>query len=150
MTVTAPETALRLQILALLEEEFGSEPNIQISGDKLHDSLGATGPTIGIYPINSQENARNVIELEPLVMVQAFRQWEEKIDPTQVVDPTNIEEWAERLRRRLYVKTAGTEHMWFFRVIRVNYPPDPTGNISRLEAEIRGYTQNPAVVETTG
>lgn len=152
MTVTAPETALRQRLIALLTREFRTEA-IEFKSDKIHDSLGQDTAIGGVYPGPASEKLRNGLVQDTIVYVQLFNQWEPRIDPTQAVDPTTIETWAERIRRACRVDDdafAGDSHLWFYRVLRVEYPPDPTGNISRLLAQVSASSQNAGLVETSG
>lgn len=153
MTVTAPETELRRRVIELLTTEFTPE-GIVFHDDKLHDSLGTEGPIGGVYPGPATPDVRNKLVLKVSCYVQLFGQWSAVVDPKQEVSPATIEEWAERLRRRLQTDTQPAyphdSHVWFYEVGRIEYPDDPTGNSSRLLAQIMATTQNPALTETTG
>lgn len=151
MSVTAAETAVRNRLIAMLEEEF-EEEGLTIKSDRLHDSLGREGAIGGVYPNSSEEARGQGIVLESRVHVQLFRKWNAEVDPSQTVDPAAIEEWAERLRRKARTdnQAPGDEHMWYFIIEKIEYPPDPSGNISRLHATVLARSQNPGVVETTG
>jgi hypothetical protein len=150
--VTAPETVARARLIALLEAEFADIP-LEVRSDRLNESQGQEGPIGAVYPSNSAEDSRDGQVLDTVLFVQLFRQWDNALDPKQVVDPSDIEEWAERLRRavRADLDAAGfDEHLWYFRVQKIDYNPDPSGNISRLVATIVTFAQNPAIVETAG
>lgn len=152
MAVTAPETAARTRLKALIEAEFDEE-ELVVLDDKLGESRGQDGSIAAIYPGTAAENPRNGLVLDTVVFVQLFREWSNDLDPAQIVDPGLIEEWAERLRRAVRAdldSLPGTEHLWYFRVQKIEYNPDPTGNISRLLATVVTDAQNPALVETTG
>lgn len=154
MTVTAPETALRARLIAALEDEFETE-GIKFLNDKLHDSKGREGAIGGVYPGPSQVQLSNELILEPTAYVQLFGKWTAEVDPNKTVDPTPIEEWAERIRRACQsdeVEGAGDgdEHLWFYSVTRIDFPEDPGGNITRLLATVIGKAQNPALIATTG
>jgi hypothetical protein len=150
MAVTAPETAARQRLRTVIETEFAPE-GFDVLNDKLNDSLGQEAPLGGIYPTSSAENPRNGYVLDTILNVQLFQQWDNRIDATQVVDPANIEEWAERLRRACAADLAvpGNDHMWYFRVQKVDFPDDPSGNKSRLVAVILVESTNSALVETS-
>jgi hypothetical protein len=151
MTITAPETAARGRLIALLTKEFEPE-GLTIKSDRLHESLGREGALGGVFPAATAEARGQAIVLESVVHVQLFRKWSAEVDPKQAVDPAAIEEWAERLRRAVRVdnKTPGNAHLWYYVVQKIDYPPDPSGNISRLQATLLARSQNPGVVETTG
>lgn len=154
MATTAPETALRARLKAALEAEFEKE-GIKFLNDRLHDSKGREGAIGAVYPGPTQTNFSDENVLEPTAYVQLFRKWTADVDPNKVVDPTAIEEFAERIRRACEEDasqgaTAGTAHLWYYSVTRIDYPPDPGGNITRLLATVVGRAQNPAMVATTG
>lgn len=150
--ITPPETALRERLITALTAEFATE-GITFRNDKLHDSLGREGALGGVYPGPSASKLGQEQVIEPTAYVQLFGKWDARVDPNQTVEPQPIEEWAERVRRACQRdEGAGpaTEHLWWFSVTRVEYPPDPTGNITRLLATVVGQAQNPALVATTG
>lgn len=152
MTVTAPETAARARLMSLVATEFAAE-SVDVRSDKLNESMGTTGPVAGVYPGAAVENPRHGLVLDTVVFVQLFRQWDNRLDPLQQVDPAAIEEWAERLRRAVRddLDAAGFDaHLWYFRVQKIEYNPDPSGNISRLLATVTADSQNAALVETSG
>lgn len=152
MTVTAPETALRKRIIEVLNTEFTADA-IGFISDKLNSSLGQNGPVGAVYPGPAEEMMNQGMVLIVVSYVQLFHQWSPEVNPNQAVDPTLIETDAERIRRALHtadVTDPGTEHLWFYRVTKVEYPHDPTGNISRLEATVVASSQNASLTETTG
>lgn len=152
MAVTSPETALRARVKAALETEFTSE-GIKFRNDKLHESLGRDGAIGGIYPGPAAPRIGQVQVLDVVCYVQLFGRWEAEVNPEQMVEPQPIEEWAERVRRALHAdEGAGPadDHLWFYSVTRTEYPPDPTGNISRAVFTVTAEAQNPALVTTTG
>lgn len=151
MTVTAPETAARQRLIALLSAEFAGD-DLTIKSDKLNESLAQDGHLAGIYPATATENTRQALILDTIIYVQLFRQWDNRIDATQEVDPAAIEEWAERFRRMCEAdkNTPGDQHVWYFTVQRIEYPPDPSGNISRLLATVSVQGENSALLETSG
>lgn len=151
--VTAPETKLRHRLQTALEAEFSTE-GIKFLDDKLHDSKGREGAIGGIYPGQTATPLGNELVLEPTVYIQLFGQWTPEVDPDRRIDPAPIEAWAERIRRALKAdgnqgSVGADEHLWYYQVVRIDYPPDPGGNISRLLATVVGKAQNSALVETT-
>lgn len=154
MPTTAPETRLRERLIQALEDEFSTE-GIKFLNDKLHDSKGREGHIGAVYPGPTQVQQGNELILEPTAYVQLFGKWEAVVDPDRTIDPTPVEEWAERLRRACQGDgnegvDGGDEHLWFYSVTRIEYPPDPGGNISRLLATVVGKAQNPALIPTSG
>lgn len=154
MPVTAPETRLRERLIAACEAEFATE-SVKFLNDKLHDSKGREGNIGAVYPGPTQTQANNELVLEPTAYIQLFGKWTAEVDPDKTIDPTPIEEWAERIRRACHSDgfegvTGGDEHLWFYSVSRIDYPPDPGGNISRILVTVVGKAQNPALVTTTG
>lgn len=149
-----PATALRHRLIASLNPEFaGDTPPIVFGSDKLNDSLGTAGPIGAVYPATDAERVQNVSVVEVTVYIQLFNQWTAVVDPKQVYDPDIVEAQAERIRRVAQAETIegpNDAHLWFYRVTRIDYPPDPTGNISRLLATVVGTAQNPATVATSG
>lgn len=154
MATTSPETRLRERLIAALTKEFEAE-GIKFLNDKLHDSKGREGHIGAVYPGPSQVQSNNELILEPTAYIQLFSKWHSEVDPDKTIDPTPIEEWAERIRRACHSDgnqgvEGGDEHLWYYSVSRVDYPPDPGGNISRLLVTVIGQAQNPAFVSTVG
>lgn len=154
MATTAPETRLRERLIEALEAEFKAE-GIKFLNDKLHDSKGREGAIGAVYPGPAATQLGNELILEPTAYVQLFGKWTAEVDADKTVDPTPVEEWAERIRRACQSDgvegtEGGDEHLWWYSVTRVDYPEDPGGNISRLLVTVVGKAQNPALVPTTG
>lgn len=150
MTVTAAETAARERLLKILNKEFEAD-KIVFEDDKIHDSLGQNGAVGGCYPDESGEWFTDGQVLDTTLTVQLFHQWTAKVDPELKVSPKLVEESAERIRRAVKAdKEEGTSHLWYYKVINISYPDDPSGNKTRLLATIEAYSQNAALVETNG
>lgn len=154
MPTTAPETVLRGRLIEVLEAEFETE-GIRFLNDKLHDSKGREGAIGAVYPGPSNAQSNNELVIEPTAYVQLFGKWTAEVDPDKTIDPTPTEEWAERIRRACHSDgfegvTGGDAHLWWYSVTRIDYPPDPGGNISRLLATVMGKAQNSALTETAG
>ena len=67
------------------------------------------------------------------------------------MSPALAEERAERIRRAVEAATGFEDaHLWYFTVQRVEYPKDPTGNITRCLATIVAHSDNAGIVETVG
>jgi hypothetical protein len=152
MTVTAPETALRERLISILTDEFETE-EVEIRDDKIHDSLAQKKPLGGVYPTSSKEQFGQGLVQDTFVMVQLFRQWDREINAEQTVSPAGIEEWAERLRRACRADELGAPgdvHLWYYRVVSIEFPDDPSGNKTRLLATVQASSQNAGLTETSG
>jgi len=151
MTVTSSSTEARLALKALLEAEFAAE-QFPVRNDKLHPAVGGDSKTtLGIYPLRQRPQNNNLLVLHNEVMVQFYGRWKKEIDPETRVDPAWIEEKAERFMRMMKNNAdPNTPANWYFTVDSLDYPPDPTGNITRFEARVTCYGNNPALIETTG
>lgn len=153
MPITAPETEARAKLSEILQEVFGSE-SFPIKQGKLHGSYGADSETtIGIFPTTSTPGApptRNLLVQGSEITVQLYGKWEKEVDPLKVVDPTVVEERAERFRRQLKNHDVDSSGVWFFNLLRVRYPDDPTGQKTRFEADVMAFGNNSALIETTG
>lgn len=153
MTVTAPESAVRMELMSILEAEFGEEADVR--DDALHESLGHEiaddRMLIGIYPASAQERPQAGVVQETTIYVQVFGGYDLKIDPEQARTPIFAEERAERVRRAVQGAAPTTgQQLWYFRVTRTEYPKDPTGNITRSLSTILAYSDNASLVETEG
>lgn len=151
MSVTAPETEARAALKALLTSTFGADtPAPQISDDRLHESLGSKGTRIGTYPVRARPRLNNQLVMESEIVVQYFGRWRKEINPEQKVDPAITETVAERFRRALRTGDPNSGRVWYFELQSLEYPPDPTGNITRFVATVIARGDNPALIETTG
>lgn len=153
--VTAPETKLRERLIAACTAEFAAE-SIAFKPGKLHESKGREGHIGAVYPGVTRVPANNEFIIEPSAYIQLFHKWTATVDPDRVNDPTIIEEWAERIRRALHADGsegadgAADEHLWYYSVTNVAYPPDPSGQITRLLVTVMGKGSNPALVTAAG
>lgn len=165
MAVTAPETVLREALIDALEDAFDGDTEAEAGrpgpftflDDRLHEARGsdaelsAGGAIGGVYPERSAERPGQSVVLETTAVIQLFGYWRRDIDPAQTVSPALAEEYAERIRRAVQGASYTTDnHLWFFQVVEMDYPKDPTGNITRCVARVRAYSDNPAIIETTG
>lgn len=148
MAVLAPETEARAALKAILTQEFAAD-SIPVHDDNLHESMGDAGSVIGIAPFRSVPSSGDFNTLTTDVVVKFYGRYRLNVDRKQKVDPAIIEERAERFRRALRTYTGtGSDRVWYFNLVDLNYPDDPTGNKSRFEATVRAYGNNPAVLET--
>lgn len=86
-----------------------------------------------------------MLDQDSAIRVQVFLQWRRQVSPDYVANPAAIEAIAERFREAFYGAThpyAGSKGVWDLRIIRVDYLPDPTGQITRLEATVVSIGQN--------
>lgn len=149
MTDLAPETAARNSLRALLTTTFGHDsPTVQVKDDRLHASQGSKGTIVGISPIRSYPDTQNAQQLNIEILVQFYARWRKEINPEQSVDPAPAEAFAERFRTALRTGDPNTNSVWFFRLSTLQYPPDPTGNITRFEATVVAVGNNTALLET--
>jgi hypothetical protein len=84
-----------------------------------------------------------VLEVE--VVLQLYLAFEAVPDEDIQRNPSVIEGYADRLRTAFRTQSSGTTaDLWFLRLTGIEYPDDPTGNKTRLEATIVGRAQNRA------
>lgn len=146
--MAAAATELRTLIRAALDAEFAPE-GITFADDKLSGAVATDRARGAVYPRSEQEGTKTLDQAVEAI-IQLYAQWDKQIDPEQSVSPALIEDYAERVKRALLaVNSPGTEKGWFFRVIRVDYLPDPTGNITRAELTVRSFGENTALLETS-
>lgn len=143
------ETAATI-IKTVIDTEFAPE-HISAIHDNLHESLGRHRVAVGIAPVEETARSGNAIVQDTMIEVKFYDLWTNEIDPETVVNPFKITAYAERLRSslgRTRASTPGTGEVWYFDVLRVAYPNDPTGNKTRFVATIRAVGNNSGVVET--
>lgn len=136
----------------VIADEFEDEGYTAIR-DKLHESLGRNKTAIGIAPSEDRVRETNAVVQETYVEVRFYDLWTQEISPDTIVDPALIAGYAERFRnacRRSNATDPGTGQVWYFDVVRITYPDDPTGNKSRFHAQVRAYGNNSGLIETTG
>lgn len=150
MSDTAPETQARAALHALLVSTFGGDhpATVQIKNDRLHPSQGSKGTVVGTSPVRSYPDQHNAQQLDIEILVQFFGRWRKEINPEQSVDPAAAEAFAERFRAALRDGDPDTNGVWFFRLTSLDFPPDPTGNITRFEARVVAVGNNTALLET--
>lgn len=147
----SPYEQVATAIQAKLETEFAPE-SISVVHDKLHPSLGLKKALIGISPEGEPVNESNMVSRQINITVQFYNWWEKDVDPNQSVNPFTITAYAERFKRSMQEASAefpGTSDVWFFNVMEINYPDDPTGNKTRFEAKVVATGNNTGLIETT-
>lgn len=146
MTVIAPETVAREALITALTNEFRPE-QFAVKDDKLHGSVGDSGTTIGVYPLKSQVSSKDAQMAEYTLVVQFYGAYKLETNPRQLVSPKAIEEYAERFRKKI---KAGidprTGAVWYFELIVIDYPDDPTGNKTRFEAHVLARGNNTSLI----
>lgn len=149
-TATSPFQIAAATMEAVIAAEF-TDQTYFFAADELHESLGSDGRIkVGVAPDRDTPRAGDMLLQETWFHVQWFGRWDPQIDPTQKVDPTPITVIAERLRRALRVASASIDdQVWYFNVVNVEYPRDPTGNKTRFVMTCQCYGTNSALVETT-
>ncbi len=139
-------------LATVINAEF-TDLGIVVIHDRLHESLGRKRREVGIAPVEDSIPMKNGLVLETLAEIRFYDFWTQEISPETAVDPRIITNYAERLRRSVKAASAaqvGTGVMWYFDVRRVQYLSDPTGNATRFHAQVRGFGNNTALVETSG
>src|SRR4051794_7703978 len=152
MPVTSPEEAFMGRVKTTFDAEFAAEWPGGLLFDRLSDSLGANGPIAAIFPSSAEQFADDANVQESQFVVQAFQPWQKQIDPAMLVDPRPIANLAERFRRAARANSSyvGSAFDWYWTVSAVEYPPDPTGNITRFMALVVGFSQNAAETTVSG
>jgi hypothetical protein len=145
-TPDSPAKQLASELRAVLEGEFNGE-GITVYDDKLLVASGENAAQIGIYPEGEEEYPGNANALLVTVNVQVYNSWSSEWanDPDQHVDPSTIADWADRFRRAVKTHNATrgrVDNLWYFRVTRIQYGDDPTGNRTRFEATVIGVADN--------
>jgi len=150
MPVTSAYEQVATQLKTIIDTEFSAD-GITAIFDNLHESLGRDRVECGIAPIEDVMMERNGIVQETWVEVKMYDLWTQEISPTTLVDPSAITNKAERFRRAVRAANdAGTGVLWYFDVVRVQYPNDPTGNKTRFVARVKAFGNNAGIIETTG
>lgn len=150
MTVTSPYEAVANQLAGIIDAEFAAE-GLVTEHDCLHDSIGWEGARICVYPEMETPMPGRMIQEDVTVYVKYLGQYDKQINPEQSVDPRPTTVIAERLRRAINAAAdARTANLWYFNLMDIMYPKDPTGNKTRFVARIVAYSQNSGIIETTG
>jgi hypothetical protein len=134
----------------IIDSEYSVEGYTAIH-DNLHPGMGQSGVRIGIAPDEEAARSGNMLQNDISITVKFFRRWNGDVDIDKKVDPREIAGFAERFREAIReYNYPSTGNVWYFNLIRIRYPNDPTGNKTRFEADIVAYGNNTALVETTG
>ncbi len=147
----SPFEAVSNTIKTIFDAEFAVE-QFQLIHDELHESLGREYVAAGVAPLEDVIQTKSRIVQETWVEVKLYDLWTQEISPDTVVDPRKITKYAERFREALrtaQTPNPGTNQIWFFNVVRTQYPRDPTGNKTRFVMTICAYGNNSNLIETT-
>jgi hypothetical protein len=145
----APEILVMEAVAAVVEDTFSAE-GYTVEYDRLGRSAGmeiTEGARVAISMDPNQaveERPGRVIELRTPILLQLYHAYTAEPDETIVVDPRIIAAEGQRLREAFRDGSGLSDGTWYMRLTAVQYPNDPTGNASRLEARIVGFGENPA------
>jgi hypothetical protein len=135
----APETEARNALIASLKKVYEAE-KFPVRKDKLHGSLGFEGTVLGVSPVRQIPWSRDYNVNQYEILIQFYHAYKKIVDPNQTVDPEKIEELADRFRKGIKEGVdPKTGNLWYFTVVRLVYPDDPTGNKTRFEAYVTGW-----------
>ena len=133
----------------LIDTEYAPESYTAIH-DNLHPAVGREGTRIGIAPEVQEGHAGNMVQQDIAITVKFYRRWDDQVDENKKVDPRVITGFADRFINALRDNNrVGTDSLWYFNLVRIRYPNDPTGNKTRFEADLVAYGTNAFLTETT-
>jgi len=140
------EGDIRARIKSVVEAEFAAE-GWTVEDTKLLRAHGKDGLRVGVSPVRSREDPKIVVQLNVETLLQVYLPFDWEPDDTKTVDPAQIEGYGQRIRDAFRTQSSGTtSQFWGLRVSSIDYPDDPTGNKTRLEATILGYADNTATI----
>lgn len=147
---TSPYAEAAEALKAIIDAEWSAEGWTALH-DNLHPAQGDQGVRIGIAPEEETPRAGNMVMTDIIITVKFYTRWDADVDYTKKVDPRVIAAHAERFRAAIRnASEPGTAGVWYFNLMRIRYPNDPTGNKTRFEADMVAYGTNTALIETTG
>lgn len=140
-------TSVRARVKQVVDAEFAGEGYV-VEDDKLPRAAGRDGVArLATYPERERESFKDVNVLEIEVVLQLYLPYTAEPDETIVVDPSVIEDIGARLRAAFQTQSDGDSgDFWYLRLAGIEYPDDPTGNKSRLEATFTARAQNAAAL----
>lgn len=143
--MSAPETEIANRIKTVLDAEFTPEGFVT-EHTKLLRAAGRDGrDRLATSPNEAVEAPRVVVQLDVEYLIQLYLGFPDDPDEDRTVDPNVIVGYGDRIRRAFGPNSTGTtSDMWGLRVEGIEYPDDPTGHKTRLEATIIGYADNTA------
>lgn len=147
MADPAPITQFRQALKNILNAEF-EDDELAVYDDRLAPSEGHDGPVAGVAP-EAEATGEGGIDQTFLIAVEVHAWYDAQIDEHQRVDPAKIEDWSWRFQKRVaQASTVNTAAAWWFDIVRIDYPDDPTGNKTRFRALVQGHGENQSMPET--
>lgn len=138
----------RARLKQIIDTAFAAE-GVQAENDRIHDSLGHQGIRVGITTERIDTLPGNAAVQTIELYVRFWGYYDRMIDPEQAVDPAVIESYAERFQKACEANIGGgTDKVWYFNVIMIDFLDDPTGNKTRFIATVTAYGNNPSLIET--
>jgi hypothetical protein len=145
--MAAPYHIAATALKQIIDTEF-ADLGVNTVHDRAHESLGTGERVVAISPNSEAPMPNAEVTLLGEILVQWYDHWDKEIDPTQQVDPFTITGYADRFRRRVESTTAAaTTEVWYFKVLRIDYVNDPTGNKTRFHALVRAYGDNTGLIQ---
>ena len=144
--MASPAATVRAHVKAVVEAEFAAE-GFTVADDKLPRAAGKDGTALAVSPNFERQDFTDANVLQVEVLLQMYLAFDAIPDEHMVVDPGVIEGYGDRLRRAFQDQSDGTTaDFWFLHLTSVEYPDDPTGNKTRLEATFSARCENPAAL----
>lgn len=141
--MAAIETVAVDRVIAVVNAAYTAE-GWTAQPDKLLQAAGRDGTTrLAVYQEDTSAvpNRRELLGVR--LVFQLYMGFNPEPDEHLQIDPRIVGELAARFRDE-YVPTqpAGDDDLYYFRVDRISYPDDPTGNKTRAEVFITAFGPN--------
>ena len=147
--MSAAITELRNSVIAIIEDEFDDIDWVGgVRAGKLYRALGEKGPYAGVSPVSADPTDRDMAVQRPTVLVQLWGQYEKAIKLENIVDPSAVEAWSERLQKAFRTDSPISEKNWYLNVREIAFPDDPLGQKTRVTFEITSDGPNASIKET--
>lgn len=145
--MASPATTLRAHIKSVVEAEFAAE-GFTVAHDKLTRAAGKDGANeAAVSPVVERQDFSDANVLQVEALLQLYLAYNAVPDEHISVDPAVIEGYGDRLRRAFRTNADGdSPDFWFLHLTAIDYPDDPTGNKTRLEATFSARCENPAAL----
>lgn len=148
--MSAAATEARERVTEIIKTAYAPE-GWEAEADRIHDSLGHSGTRIGVTVERQDAMPGRQIVQRMEILVRFYGQYEKNTDPEMSVDPTTVESYAERFQQAVEAEAdPGTDRLWFFNVLSIDFPDDPVGGKTRFIATLEAFGNNPSLIETTG